>query len=192
MLTGENGVVDKASNAAVINRESKAKEEIMMAWTGINGEYNTEWTENTNLDKIEYFSDEEGRTRLNKYLADTGIITNGPTYSEGQYTLTYKTNDTGKEYVFIIDESNNMIKKAGISIEPQSVNVGVNEKIQLEATLDGIEGTIIWTSENTNIAIVDECGLVTGVDKGEAIIKATCGEESQTCNVKVLESYTVK
>ena len=192
MITGDNGVVDKASNASVINREAKAKEEILMAWTGVNGEYNTEWTENTNLDKVEYFSDEEGRTRLNKYLADTGIITNGPTYSEGQYTLTYKTNDTGMEYVFLIDESNNVIKKSGISIEPQSVKIGINEKVQLEATLDGIEENIIWTSENTNIAIVDEDGLVTGVSKGEVVIKAICGDESKDCNVKVTEVYTVK
>ena len=64
--------------------------------------------------------------------------------------------------------------------------------MQLAAELDGIEGTVTWISDNPGIATVSASGLVTGVAKGDTTIKATCGEESDTCSVKVTKVYTVK
>ena len=46
--------------------------------------------------------------------------------------------------------------------------------------------TVVWSSSNTNIAIVDEnTGVVTGVAVGKATIKATCGDVFGTIEIDV-------
>ena len=46
---------------------------------------------------------------------------------------------------------------------------------------------VVWSSSNDAVATVDANGLVTAVDKGEAIIKAKIGEVEKTCTIKVFK-----
>lgn len=46
------------------------------------------------------------------------------------------------------------------------------------------DAKIVWTSSNEAVATVKD-GIVTAVKAGEAVITATCGDKSATCDVKV-------
>lgn len=60
---------------------------------------------------------------------------------------------------------------------PTTVNVG--EKITLIVDVLGSEkDDVIWSSENNEIATVDENGIVTGVSNGEVIITATSKDDA--------------
>lgn len=56
------------------------------------------------------------------------------------------------------------------------------------------EGTLVWTSNNTNVATVDNNGVVTATGNGECTITVTCGSVYATCNVAVsgvLATYSI-
>lgn len=42
-----------------------------------------------------------------------------------------------------------------------------------------------WTIEDTKIATVDANGVVTAISKGNTVLKATVGEQTVTCIVRV-------
>ena len=75
-----------------------------------------------------------------------------------------------------------------------TLNVGNSETLSVtvlpeEATYK----TVIWSSSDNNVAIVDANGRVTAVKIGTAVITATCGSISTTCNVMVkpIEVYSI-
>lgn len=49
----------------------------------------------------------------------------------------------------------------------------------------GTEQTVTWTIEDTKIATVNSEGVVTGVSKGKTVLKATVGDQTLTCIVRV-------
>lgn len=61
---------------------------------------------------------------------------------------------------------------------------GEGKTKQLQVT--GVEGTVKWTSNKTDVATVAEDGTVTAVAKGSAIITAEVGEQTFTCEVKCI------
>lgn len=77
-----------------------------------------------------------------------------------------------------------------ITISPDSVTVGIGKTKQLNAVCKDQNGniqtcpTLIWSSNNTPIAIVSSTGLVTGVNVGTAIINSVSG--SITSNVSTI------
>ena len=64
----------------------------------------------------------------------------------------------------------------------------------ITASVEPINTTdkIIWSSDNTSIATVDN-GVITAIDNGSATITATCGDYSATCSVSIsgIEEPTV-
>lgn len=54
---------------------------------------------------------------------------------------------------------------------------------------DNQEPTLLWTSSDTNVAIVSNNGIVKGVKPGTAIITATYGEQKFTYLVIILSKY---
>src|SRR5512134_559836 len=83
----------------------------------------------------------------------------------------------------------------GMSLSPARVTVAVGGSVQLTgarrsrsgATLPG--DAITWASTNTDVATVDEYGLVTAVRPGQAIITATMGAVSATGTVTVTPAH---
>ena len=51
--------------------------------------------------------------------------------------------------------------------------------------------SVVWTSNNNDIATVDNTGLVTPISYGTCMITATCGNCSASCNVYVNIKSTV-
>lgn len=77
----------------------------------------------------------------------------------------------------------------GISLDQTSVEILVDETLQLVATVTPetlTDVTVIWESSNASIANVNQGGLVTGNGVGEAEITASAGDFSAVCIVKVL------
>ena len=76
---------------------------------------------------------------------------------------------------------------AGINLAPSNSAIEIEEKLQINATIEPntSEETLIWVSSNSKIATVDQNGLVTGKSHGTVTITAT-GRDSMVANsVKV-------
>lgn len=86
-------------------------------------------------------------------------------------------------------DKNDVLAPKGISLKDNTLSLKVGESETLVATLtpkDAI-GTVKWTSDKSDIAKVNDKGVVTAVAKGTAIIKATVGAYSANCTVTVTE-----
>lgn len=77
-----------------------------------------------------------------------------------------------------------------ILLNYESVSLNIGESVQLEAIVspeETTDKTIFWESSNETVAMVSDNGLVTALTSGTAIITATCGEASATCEITVIE-----
>ena len=82
-----------------------------------------------------------------------------------------------------------------IAIEPQMVTFeAIGETVQLTATvLDGndqpiADAAVSWTSSDTDVATVDDEGLITAVSNGSARITARSGSVSASVNLSVMQA----
>ena len=73
----------------------------------------------------------------------------------------------------------------GVKISKTTATVADGATVQLKAETYPVKGTITWASSNTTYATVDTTGKVTGEAEGSAIITATCGDYSASCEVTV-------
>lgn len=89
-------------------------------------------------------------------------------------------------------------KVTSISVSPDVASIEVNKTITLEATAlpgNAYDRSITWSSEQTNIATVDQDGVVTGVAIGTATIKATANDGSGvygTATITVTAGVTIE
>ncbi len=67
-------------------------------------------------------------------------------------------------------------------MKSESLSVAVLRKVQMTASITNVETQpqITWSSSNEKIAKVDENGLVRGLSKGEAVIKASATVDGET------------
>lgn len=78
----------------------------------------------------------------------------------------------------------------GLSLDKSDFTLEAGGQYTLTATVtpSGWNGTVSWSSSNTNIATVDQNGRVTNVNNGDekyrATITATAGDRSVTCIVR--------
>lgn len=81
-----------------------------------------------------------------------------------------------------------------IKVTPESIElnknvlyVQVGKTFQLEATVSPSEATqkVVWSSSNSNVASVDDSGLVSGKTDGEAIVTAKSAEYPLTASCAV-------
>lgn len=63
-----------------------------------------------------------------------------------------------------------------------SLSVGGKVTMQVKGTDDPVTS---WTIEDPKIATVDSEGVVTGVSKGKTVLKATVGDQSVSCIIRV-------
>ena len=82
----------------------------------------------------------------------------------------------------------NPILAESIALDRTELVLTIGATDKLTATVlpeDVTDKTVTWTSSDESIATVDEDGNVTAIAEGEAVITATCGEVSASCNVTV-------
>ncbi len=62
------------------------------------------------------------------------------------------------------------------------------EKFQIKYNLQPVDAEIRWNSDNNDVAVIDEYGVVTAVGPGTCNITATVGDVTE--NGQVWDSYT--
>ena len=110
-------------------------------------------------------------------------------YYKFVYNVTVSGNDnkfiefTKAEFYYNITED---IPATAIKVSPTSLDLVIGEKSTLTATLTPANATDVveWTTSAEGVATVEN-GVVTAVGEGAAIITATVGEFSATCEVTV-------
>lgn len=91
-------------------------------------------------------------------------------YAPGQYTLT----------------CSEITVSAGLKISSKNETlVGIGSTVTL--SIENTDETVAWTSDNAEVATVDENGVVTAVAGGVANIIATVGDKTAKCVVTVVE-----
>ena len=63
--------------------------------------------------------------------------------------------------------------------------VGSQQTLKATVTPEEFSASVVWSSDNEEVAVVSKEGVVTGVAPGEAVITANVGESSATCKVVV-------
>ena len=79
--------------------------------------------------------------------------------------------------------SSEPVESPKLSAEKLSIRVGSSKTLSIENLPEGEK--VVWSSSNTNIATVDENGVVKAVSRGTAEIRAQIGEEILVCDVTV-------
>ena len=79
---------------------------------------------------------------------------------------------------------------AGFKLELRRTDITISKQypdpVSLYKKTEGVEATdITWTSDNPEIASVDEKGVVSPVGKGNTVIRATIGDQTASCKVIV-------
>jgi hypothetical protein len=76
----------------------------------------------------------------------------------------------------------------GLSVSPTTMNVLVGKTGQLSRTItpaNASNQTVVWTSSNNNVAMVNNDGWVSGISNGTATITATLGSFTSTATVTI-------
>ena len=195
VIVGDNGILNQSTTSVEKNRDSKAQEEVLMAWNGVSAEYWNDWAKNTSENRILYFT----KLRLNKYLKDTGEIINDPetTYSEGIYIVEYNSKDQNEKYKFMINDQGNISEVSEILIESDAEELLQGESTTVSITKiskDLANKNVIWESSDENKLIVNGEGnkvTVTALKGGTVSLQAkVVGQNSNECNIKILNKIS--
>lgn len=82
-------------------------------------------------------------------------------------------------------------KTSSIELNQSKLTLGVGKSatLKLTVTSDLSSQTVVWTSDDTNIATVDQNGKVTGISTGTAYITVTVGKYKASCTVTISKNY---
>ena len=99
------------------------------------------------------------------------------------------------DIVTALEDSFNTIPATGIKLSPTTLKfsgIGDTQKITATLTPDTATSSILWESDNTEVATVKD-GVVTAVNDGIATITATSGSATAKCsvNVNTKELYSI-
>lgn len=86
------------------------------------------------------------------------------------------------------------IKVTGIALDKSELNMNNGNQKTLIAMVNptnAINKNVVWLSSNTDIATVDENGVITAIAEGEVTISATSidGNYTESCKVKIFHGY---
>ena len=74
-----------------------------------------------------------------------------------------------------------------LTLEHNDISLYIGETFTLKANLKNLEGTIVWSSENEEIAQVEN-GKITALAEGTTVITASLAEYFTVCTVKITKS----
>lgn len=129
--------------------------------------------------KVTYSSDNTAVATVD----NNGLLT---AVSAGTCTITCRARDGSDAYDTCRVTVKQPVKK--ISLNGNS-NVNIGESIQLTATISPTNATnknLVWSSSDTNIAVVNSLGKVTGISSGTATIKCSSKDNSNVYAVKTI------
>lgn len=127
-----------------------------------------------------FYSDDEGIACFDNSVIYG--ISAGSTYVHHEVNLSNETTIYAKALVTVVDPD------CPVKLSESIITLEYSQTYQLEATFDGEPESVVWSSSDEGMAIVDENGLVTLVDTYDhgnlAIISCTAvidGEEYTAC-----------
>lgn len=128
----------------------------------------------------------EGAPAFNAYLLTDDYIT-----APGDYTLNVSAGSfqIGNAENEVITQTFTIkaIAATSITLTDTEVNIEKGKTLAIGATVfpeNTSDKTVTWTSSDESVATVSK-GNITGIGAGNAVITATCGSVSATCNVTV-------
>ena len=187
MLTGQNGILNRAQEAKSKTEKGSAREELELAITSLGMDYHINGQGGTFRDYI--FSHE---AELKKELGSDDV-----TLNKTENTITYKRK------IFTVNEDGSIEAVDGIALTDTKKTLqivdGTAEEATLTANLINLDGSITWSSNKPSIVTVTGNGTtatIKAVAAGTATITASCSGKSATCevtvkNVKTATSLTV-
>ena len=75
-----------------------------------------------------------------------------------------------------------------VAVSEKTKDLSVGDVYQLKATVypeNATNKTVVWSSDNEEVAKVDAEGKVSALAKGQAVVTAKCGTQTATCSVTV-------
>ena len=133
---------------------------------------------------VKYKSSDEKIVTVNEFTGYVTGINNG--------TATIIASVNGKEIdsctVEVYTTSNNTVNIESLSLNETNTSMYVGDTKQLSVKINpsNASGTITWSSSNTNVATVNNSGLVTAKGVGSTIIKVSSNNGKYiTCNINV-------
>lgn len=137
---------------------------------------------NAEEERITYKSD-NGNVVVDENGKITGI-------NVGTSTIT-ATSESGKQAFCVVQVIEETKPIENIYLNSTNEEIKVGKSIQLVTTIspsDATEREVVWESSNSNIATVEQNGLVIGKSEGQVVItvKSKDGRVQATCNVKVI------
>ena len=188
MLTGQNGILNRATTAKKQTENTNARDELALAITSLGMDYHINGQGGTFRDYI--FSHEAD---LKKELGSDQV-----TLNSAENTITYK----GK--IFTVNEDGSIEAVDGIALTDTKKTLqivdGTAEEATITANLINLDGSITWSSNKPSIVTVTGNGTtatIKAVAAGTATITASCSGKSATCEVTVKQikyasSLTIK
>lgn len=114
-------------------------------------------------------------------VSETGLVTG---VAKGSATITVTVNNVSATCAVNVSD----IPVESITFSQNYLDLNVGEKYQLSATVaptNATDTSLTWSSDDTQIATVDDNGNVTGLAPGATVISAISGNAVATCNVAV-------
>ena len=188
MLTGQNGILNRATTAKKQTENTNARDELALAITSLGMDYHINGQGGTFRDYI--FSHEAD---LKKELGSDQV-----TLNSAENLITYK----GK--IFTVNEDGSIEAADGIALTDTKKTLqivdGTAEEATITANLINLDGSITWSSNKPSIVTVTGNGTtakIKAVAEGTATITASCSGKSATCEVTVKQikyasSLTIK
>ena len=93
----------------------------------------------------------------------------------------------------LVTVNKNDVQIEGVALSETAVEIKPGDKLQLSASVlpEGSPQGVTWSSSNTEVASVDEAGLVTAIAEGTAVVTATSSADSSksaSCTITVTAS----
>ena len=117
----------------------------------------------------------------------SAILTYPDNYELSQIRVLMNNVDITNSVVSDYNSGGTTIPCTSISLNETSITFTDNSTKKLIATLlpSNTTDSVVWTSNNNDIATVDNTGLVTPISYGTCMITAICGNCSAICNISV-------
>ena len=186
VLTGENGILNRATEAKQTNEQKTAEEELKLGIVSLSTDYYSKTTRPSTF--REFIFTEESEADLNKYLSETA------TFDDTNYTITYKN------ILYEVEENGTISKSEGIILDKtnidnlQIVTNGTNVtygETTINATTVNLTGNITWSVKNNSSVVLltpsadGKTVTIKANQAGSATIVASCSGKTKECSVTV-------
>lgn len=133
-------------------------------------------TENLTEDVIYSSSNNEVAT-----ISNSGLIS---AISKGSVTISVSANGISDSINIIVKEKE--VPPSLVILNGEEITLNLGDTLQLNVSLENIEGSILYESSNSSVASVNQNGLISAIKEGEAIIIASINEVKDSIKVTVI------